>query len=440
MRILLATLLGLAASASIEGQPPAKGPEQKERDGRRLLRCGVLALVLQLLFAFEVDPYHAEKAGGAVELPGRVLVLWSAWSGLALALVLLAWPCLVSAGPTLLAGGAVLLISCPHNAARFHALQVAFLGLATLAVALGCARGARAERVLARFALVAFVLLACEGAFSLIARSHAVGYTLAARLWFARHWSPPGNRLGYRDAEHVEDGREKLFVLGDSFVSGVGIADVRQRFPDRLQVQLGQRYQVHNLGFNGADTRYELELLETHPSRPDVLVLSYYVNDILNAAILLGHPAPPFRPYGNLGQPLAWIVPRSYLLDFGYWLLPQRDLAGEAKFLARCFTWPDVVALHEQDLQHIIDWARTNGCTMIAVVFPSLTQLDASAAWIAPALAVFARNEVSVLDVRALVRDLTPAERVVNANDSHPSARVHALVAEALRAEVEALH
>jgi lysophospholipase L1-like esterase len=432
MRPSLALLLG-----SLAGPRPGQGAAAPDpAGGRGPLRCGALALAVQLALALEVDPL---LTGGAAELPGRASVPWAAGSALALVLVLLAWPRLRSAFPALAAGAAVLFLSCPYNAASFHGMQVVLLASAAVAVALAGARGARPARVAVRLALVAVVLLACEGFASTIARTHSVGYTLASRLWFARHWREPRNRLGYRDVEHVEDGRAKLFVLGDSFVAGVGLADVRERFSDRLQAALGQRYQVHNLGSNGADTRQEAYLLETYPFRPDVLVLSYYVNDVLGAAAALGHREPPFRPYANLAPPLAWLVMRSYLLDFVYWLLPQRDQAGIRKHLARCFTWPDVVALHEQDLQHIVDWARERGCAVIAVVFPSLIQLEESAAWIAPALGVFARNGIPAIDVRTLLGDLEPDERIINRNDPHASARVHERVAEALRARVEAL-
>lgn len=170
-----------------------------------------------------------------------------------------------------------------------------------------------------------------------------------------------------------------------------------------------------------------------------MLVLSYYINDISGAANALGHTVPPFRPYANLPWPIAWGVARSYLLDFLYWLQPQADLASEARFLERCFTWPEVVALHQQDLQKLVDWAREHDCALIAVVFPSLPQLESSGPWLAPALATFAQNGVPTVDVTPLVRDLAPDERVVNSNDSHPSPRVHALVAEALAAKVLAL-
>jgi len=405
----------------------------------RLLRLAAVLLALQAACTLEIDSAYVERVGGMGKLAPYTPVHPLAGAGVALALLVLLVPRCAVACLALLVGAAALLASTPFNTAGFHLLQVLLLSGATALAVAASLRGGRMERVVARLGLVALVLLAGEGVFSMVDRSHAVGYTLAARLWYTRHWTPPGNAAGYRDVEHPEDGRKKLFVLGDSFVAGGGIRDVHARFSDRLQVLLGDRYQVHNLGYNGADTSYELQLLNEYPARPDVLVLSYYVNDIVNAASELGHGRPSYLPYMNVPWPVALVVSRSYLLDFAYWLLPQPDLRGESRFLRDCFTWPDVVARHREEIQRIVDWARERACPMIAVVFPGLTQLEASDPWVAPALEVFAQNGVSAVDVRKLVRDLAPEERVVNANDSHPSELVHARVAEALKAEVDAL-
>jgi lysophospholipase L1-like esterase len=285
-------------------------------------------------------------------------------------------------------------------------------------------------------ALFVLVCLLFEGAFSFVARSHAVGYTLAARLWFGRCWGARANSLGYRDHEHVDDGRPNLFVLGDSFVAGVGTCDPDERFTDRLQGLLGDDYQVHNLGWNGSDTRNEYERLLEYPFTPRVLVLAYYINDITGAAGELGHSAPPFTPYLELPGPLRHLVMRSYVLDFAYWLVPHDDLAWQAKFNARCYTWPDVVARHQEELQRIVDWARERQCPLIALLFPSLTQVETSGPWLAPALELFTKDEVPVVDVRPLVKGHSPAELVANANDAHPSAWLHARVAEALAAKL----
>ena len=400
------------------------------------LRLAGALIALQGACALEVDATYVERLGSGVylaaQIPRRLVA-----TTVALALLLFLRPRPVHALAAGLGSLALLFLSCGYNSANFHLLQALLAAAAGFLAAFELARGSRSSRVLARFALVASTLLLVEGAFATLARSHAVGYTLAARLWFARYWHPL-NALGYRDVEHVQDGRKDLFVLGDSFVAGVGIADPAERFSDRLQALVGARYQVHNLGSNGADTRRELELLATYPSRPDVLVLSYYINDITGAAAAHRQAVPTYRPYANLPRAVAWTVSRSYALDFAYWLLPQKDLVQEGRALEHAFAQPEVVAQHERDLRALIDWGRARGAKVLAVVFPNLVRPEAGAPWVEPALRVFGQNQVPTVDVRELVKDLSTAARIVNVNDPHPSPLLHQRVAEALNAKLSA--
>ena len=45
---------------------------------------------------------------------------------------------------------------------------------------------------------------------------------------------------------------------------------------------------------------------------------------------------------------------------------------------------------------------------------------------------LFAARQVPVIDVAGLVEAMPVSARIVNGHDAHPSARVHALVAEAI--------
>src|SRR5205085_11395114 len=63
------------------------------------------------------------------------------------------------------------------------------------------------------------------------------GFTLAAQRWQERYWRPI-NSHGYRDVEHYpEEFQDKtvLFVVGDSFVAGPGLAYREHRFFNYLQ-------------------------------------------------------------------------------------------------------------------------------------------------------------------------------------------------------------
>jgi hypothetical protein len=405
--------------------------------GRALRLAGGL-LLLQAACALEVDPYHAERAGGKIELPGRLEIQLAAALLALLALLLLVRPRPWLALAALATGAAALLLSTPHGAASFHVLQALLLAGAALALAVHASRGVRAARLATRLLLPCVLLCLTEAAFATVAQSHAVGYTLSARLWFARHWSPPSNSLGFRDVEHVADARRDLFVLGDSFVSGVGIADVSERFGERLAAELGGGWQIHNLGLNGTDTLEQREVLGRYPLEPDALVLSYYVNDIAGVGQRAGAGWPRYRPYRDLGR-AAWLVSRSYLLDYLYWLRPRDDLTAEGRFLAHCFERPEVVLRHEQELEELVAAARARAPTVVAVLFPDLLDPAASAAQLEPARRTFARLGVPVVEVAPLLADLAPGARVVNRNDAHPATLVHARVAEAVAAELRRL-
>ena len=411
---------------------------ESTRVGANRRRLLALLLLLQAGAALEIDPYHAERVGGVAQLVGRGEILSAVALLAAFALFLLLRPKTWALVPAFAFGLLVLLESTPHGSAAFHVLQALLLVGALVLLVCELADGGRPARLAARLLLAFLPLLLCEAAFATVARSHAVGYTLAARLWFARHWSPPGNTLGFRDVEQADDGRKQLFVVGDSFVSGVGIADVAERFPDRLGAQLGDGWKVHNLGYNGVDTRYERELLAGYPFTPDVVVLSYYTNDIVGVGAERLQEQVRYRPYRDLGR-AAWLVSRSYALDFLYWLRPRGDLGAETGFLERCFTTPEVVAQHERELEELVDLARARAPLVVAVVFPDLLAPEARAAHVAPALRVFARSGVPALDVRTLLAELEPEERVVNSNDAHPSPALHARVARALAEELARL-
>jgi len=431
-----ARVRGETQGTRVEATAPARLAAGALR--RRLLLPGLLVACAAL--ALDVDPYLRGRSGGALFLPTRLEV--GAASALTAALALWTFFCPARRGrwgaAALVSAAFTLLVGCPATRASVHGLQLALLAAALCAWIAGLERARSTGRLGIRCGLLALVALAVEGAFTPIARSHAVGYTLAARQWFSRYWGRPANHLGYRDVEPGDDGRPRIFVLGDSFVAGVGIADARERFSDRLR-ELLPRYQVHNLGWNGADTRNEYERLAACPLRPAVVVLSYYVNDIAGAAEALGHRVPPFTPYRDVPRAVRWLVARSYALDFLYWLAPHDDLAWQGSALAQAYTRPEVVEAHEADLQRIVDWTREKDCRLVVVLFPDLTRVAESGPWLAPAERVCARNGVPTLDVRELVRGRPVAETTVNRNDAHPSVWLHGEVARALAERIVAL-
>ena len=275
-------------------------------------------------------------------------------------------------------------------------------------------------------------VLAVEAAFTFVASSHGVGYTIASRIWHERHWAP-ANALGYRDvAGPAPAGKRVVWALGDSFTAGHGIADVADRYPDRLAVARPDLHVV-NLGQCGADTAEELRRLQAHPGKPDLLLLQHFPNDVDGAAQRAGRTMPPFAPYQDLkSTKLRFLVRGSYLANFVYWQFPRGDAAAYDAFLAATHGDDEVARAHEQELAAIVDWAKERGVPLHVLVLPLMEDLEWSRQANARVLRFFADRGVPTTDAAGFLGDLSVAERVVNSHDTHASPLVHERIAREL--------
>lgn len=109
-------------------------------------------------------------------------------------------------------------------------------------------------------------------------------HTLASQAWFEDYWKPI-NHLGYRDLEQSPEDLSShriAAILGDSFVAGQGINSIDDRFSNILGAQLGKDYLAVNISRLGWNTSDELKALREYPfiRPPEIVVLSYFVNDI----------------------------------------------------------------------------------------------------------------------------------------------------------------
>lgn len=405
---------------------------------------GVLWLA-SAITAVDFDPWLLHPQTVVLPLPSRrslaALALVTATLGAA-GLMVPGW--LQAAGGRVLVwvGGAttiaLVFLGTPFVRPTVHFVAAVLALASTLLVTLiwlrlrpeGTVTGRGADVGTAALALV-LVLLAGEAVFTLTPRSHAVGYTLAARLWFERYWHKK-NALGYRDREHVDTSATKIFVLGDSFVSGLGIRDPRNRLSDLLQKRLGPKRRVYNLGWNGADTRDEYRHLVAHPLKPAVVILVYYLNDIEVAAAAAGRRVPTFRPYGNVPQRVAHAIRRSYLLDFAYWQLPQQDLAGYEGTLESMYRDPAILALHLADLRRIVEHCRSAGIDLVVVAFPHLARPAETAPLLRPVVESLQAAQVPVIEVASLIAGRDPRLFYINRNDAHPNERMNALLTDAV--------
>ena len=84
-----------------------------------------------------------------------------------------------------------------------------------------------------------------------------------------------GGKVEYRDRTWTDadvQGKTKIMVIGDSFVAGHGLCDVKDRATNILQDKLGSGYAVFNVAVNGWDTPEETFYPPLYPYQPNVVL------------------------------------------------------------------------------------------------------------------------------------------------------------------------
>ncbi len=299
----------------------------------------------------------------------------------------------------------------------------------------------KAQTVIENIALSLFVLfltfMALEFYFKVFfAQSDGFRYTLASQNWYNRYWQE--NSLGYRDVEWTPEklaGKIKVMVVGDSFVAGSGIANPEDRFANQLGRLLGSDYAILNVASPGWDTIDEVQAIIEYPYKPDILILSYYINDIEGVAYESGAQRPQIRR-----DPPAWLLPlvqNSYAVNFLYWRLARLGPQEWADiywndWLKTISADPDIKWRHRQELQTIIQGAASEQILLLGLIFPNLTAIEESQFITRPAIDLFQEHGLPVLDVSSLLAGRDPTQITVNAIDAHPNEAVNLEVAEHL--------
>jgi GDSL-like Lipase/Acylhydrolase family len=329
--------------------------------------------------------------------------------------------------------GATPAVHAPAVRRRFRLLVGPLIALITIAIMLGLGE-----------AYFRYVVL----------KSDAYDFTLMAKRWKEVCWKPiftlysdqyPGGKVEYRDRDWTNadvEGKKKIMVIGDSFVAGHGICNAKDRFADVLQSKLGDGYAVFNVAVNGWGTPEETYFPLLYPYKPDIVVLSYFVNDIRNAITLTKHGYPEMvaRPDWLTTTPLK----DSYLVDFIYWqIIYKRQFAESSgklwQALLDSYFVPDIWAEHQSEMLQFVDWAKQNNTPLIVIVWPTLESITSSARQTRMVEQLFRENGAIVISASDMLRSDPPESLVVNNIDSHPNENTHRRMAEALYDVIQGL-
>lgn len=313
----------------------------------------------------------------------------------------------------------------------------------------GGARAGAASVALGNLLVLATLLsalgLALEGYYRLVYdETDSWNRSRVSRRWFDRHWQLNAN--GVRDDVDYplrrDPERRRITFLGDSFTTGHGVADVGDRFTNRIR-RARPGWEVHAIARNGLNTVEEIEELRRFTDEGyelDVVVLVFCHNDIDTYI-------PEFQElYRRLFPPPGWLSPllaRSDAADFYFQRYVQWQVGRERPYadLRRAAWAGRPWTLMADTLELAAENARERGARFAVVTFPWMRLLLAGETEprMHAVLDRFWRERgIPHLDLLPLFREHDPADLVVSRRDTHPNERAHALAAEAIVRFLEA--
>ncbi len=272
--------------------------------------------------------------------------------------------------------------------------------------------------------------------------SHANAYTFLQQEWMIQYWNPI-NELGFRDhsiGEYKSDKRQKILIAGDSFTAGWGVKKIANTFAQQVAVAHADDYAVHVVAQPNFDTRAKLEALQNYPIPPDIVVISYYINDIefadLDArARYLGsqqadHPAI-----------LRWLENTLYLPNLvGKTFLGPRSEKTYVDFLSEQYADDAAWEQEQRHLLELIQWTEAQDAQLIALIWPDLGELEKSRPLTNQVASFFEDRAIPTINLSDQFAGQTSATLVASPFDFHPNAAAHQQAAEVLSqviAEIE---
>jgi hypothetical protein len=261
-----------------------------------------------------------------------------------------------------------------------------------------------------------------------------------SRRWFERYWHVNADEI--RDdvdyARARAAGRRRITFLGDSYTTGHGIAQVEDRFVNRIR-RARPGWDVHALAYNGINSVEQVDLLRRFVGEGyelDVVVLVFVYNDIDSFI----HEFQTF--YRRIDIPPGFLAPlleTSYTADLFYRRWRQRQAALDSGIRYPVLRSEAYTGEPWESLQYTLGLleadVRGHGGRLAAVTFPWMQMLDAGEV----DLPMYARMEehwkargVPHLQLLPVMQEHVSEGLLVNRRDTHPNERAHEIASDAI--------
>jgi hypothetical protein len=264
--------------------------------------------------------------------------------------------------------------------------------------------------------------------------------TRTTARWFYRHYFT--NNAGVRDDENYFSKRRpelerRISFIGDSFTVGHGVAEVEDRFANRVRSARIDKWEVHVWADAGRDTGTEIELIDQLAERGfefDTVVLVYCLNDISDIVPeqkSIAERAAQAEPAQN------FLCAHSLFINTYYFRIKARltpEVTGYYAHLRSAYEGP-VWNEQRRRLDKFREAVDSAGGRLLVVTFPFLHTLGDNYEYRAAhekLRSFWAERNVPHLDLLDLFEQHRDETLTVNRYDAHPNDRAHALAAAAI--------
>lgn len=311
-----------------------------------------------------------------------------------------------------------------------------------------------------------FIIL--EISFSFIAISTGENTSLMAKNWFNFYWQE--NELGYRDLPPQTIDRadvKNIFLIGDSYIAGSGITNESNRISNILRNKYADCFDVFNIARCGANTKEQLQFLESFPIKPDLIIVTHLRNDIDGAVgpNETDHIVGQYRE--NLiklpvkyNQSNSYLVKNSFFINYvdfnlfinrrtrkfseiisaqGFLELITKTTLG-ADLLLKHYEIDTFFSAHLLDLKKFKTFSNDHNSNILFILFPdSHDDLINYTNEIVnePLMKFFEANEIEALNLTPTLKSMDFKKRVVNKYDFHPSTDLNMQIALVLESEIQ---
>jgi hypothetical protein len=303
----------------------------------------------------------------------------------------------------------------------------------------------RPKSKLVLFSFLIFGLLA-ETVFMFIPQSQGnTQFGVGTHVWTI-FYARDINEKSYRDenlAGRINNGKKRVFFLGDSFTYGNGINNPENRFTNIIAKEISPKgYEIFNLGKGNSDTRDEFLRLMQFQYKPDVLVLQYYFNDIDPTAHRFEKAEPKKTgPTEIFFMTAVGISQTSFFLNFIAVNLAKFTTPFQSgdfkKKMAGAYHDKKILAGHLNDMQAIINYCSLNKTKLYVLLIPDMREPGFTERDCYPAITSYLNEKgIDCISIYNEIKDKTTPERVVSQVDAHANEDIQKIIAAKLKESI----